>query len=196
MEVLRQPIEDGQITISRANASLTYPCSAMVVCAMNPCPCGYYGHPKRECTCSDMAAKRYLSKVSGPMLDRIDIHIEVPPVDFEKLSSNAPSESSAEIKKRVNAARKIQQERLKGTGISCNAKMTPAMTRKFCVMTPRAKDFLEQLFEKLDFSARAYDKILRVARTVADLEGVEVIDVPHISAAAQFRSLDRKFWNK
>ena len=196
MEVLRQPIEDGQITISRANASLTYPCSAMVVCAMNPCPCGYYGHPKRECTCSDMAAKRYLSKVSGPMLDRIDIHIEVPPVDFEKLSSNAPSESSAEIKKRVNAARKIQQDRLKGTGISCNAKMTPAMTRKFCVMTPRAKTFLEQLFEKLDFSARAYDKILRVARTVADLEGVEIIDVPHISAAAQFRSLDRKFWNK
>lgn len=196
MEVLRQPIEDGQITISRANASLTYPCSAMVVCAMNPCPCGYYGHPKRECTCPETAAKRYLAKVSGPMLDRIDIHIEVPPVDYEKLSSTAPSESSAEIKARVNAARKIQQQRFKGTGISCNAKMTPAMTRKYCVMTPRANDFLQKLFERLDFSARAYDKILRVARTVADLEGADEIDVSHVSRAAQFRSLDRKFWNK
>ena len=196
MEVLRQPIEDGQITISRANASLTYPCSTMVVCAMNPCPCGYYGHPKRECTCPENAAKRYLAKVSGPMLDRIDIHIEVPPVDYDKLSSNAPSETSAQIKERVNAARKIQQERFKGTGINCNAKMTPAMTREFCVLTPKANEFLQQLFERLDFSARAYDKILRVARTVADLEGAKDIDVSHVSRAAQFRSLDRKFWNK
>ncbi len=196
MEVLRQPIEDGKVTISRANASLTYPCSTMVVCAMNPCPCGFRGHPKRECTCPDGAAKRYLSRVSGPLLDRMDIHIEVPPVDFEKLSSKVPSECSADIKKRVNAARKIQQERLKGSGISCNAKMTPAMTREFCRPTPQAMIMLENVFEKLDFSARAYDKILRVARTVADLEGSPSIETSHIAQAVQFRSLDRKFWHR
>ena len=196
MEVLRQPIEDGKVTISRASASLTYPCSAMIVCAMNPCPCGFRGHPKRECTCPEGSAKRYLAKVSGPLLDRMDIHIEVPPVDFDKLSSKVPSECSADIKKRVNAARKIQQERLKGSGISCNAKMTPAMTREFCRPTPQAMVMLENVFERLDFSARAYDKILRVARTVADLEGSETIESSHIAQAVQFRSLDRKFWHK
>ncbi len=196
MEVLRQPIEDGKITISRANASFTYPCSSMVVCAMNPCPCGYYGHPKRDCTCPSGSARRYLSRVSGPMLDRIDIHIEVPPVDFEKLSSKVPSESSAEIKKRVNAARKIQQERLKGSGVSCNAKMDAAMTREFCRPTPQAMALLENVFEKLDFSARAYDKILRVARTVADLENSESIEASHIAQAVQFRSLDRNLWGR
>lgn len=196
MEVLRQPIEDGKITISRASASLTYPCSAMIVCAMNPCPCGFHGHPKRECTCPDGAAKRYLARVSGPMLDRIDIHIEVPPVDFEKLSSRVPSESSAEIRKRVNAARKIQQERLKGSGVSCNAKMDSAMTKEFCRPTPKAMALLENVFEKLDFSARAYDKILRVARTVADLENAKDVDTSHVSTAVQFRSLDRKLWRK
>lgn len=194
LEVLRQPIEDGKITISRANASFTYPCSAMVVCAMNPCPCGYYGHPSRDCTCPSGAAKRYLSRVSGPMLDRIDIHIEVPPVDFERLSSKTPSESSAEIKKRVNAARKIQQERFKGSGVSCNAKMDAAMTREFCRPTPQAMAMLENVFEKLGFSARAYDKILRVARTIADLENSASIEVSHIAQAVQFRSLDRKLW--
>ncbi len=194
MEVLRQPIEDGKVTISRANASLTYPCSTMVVCAMNPCPCGFKGHPKKECTCSDVAAKRYLAKVSGPLLDRMDIHIEVPPVDFDSLSSKVPSESSADIKKRVNAAREIQRERLAGTGITCNAKMTPEQTKKFCRPESSAMVFLENIFEKLDFSARAYDKILRVARTAADLEGSEKIEVPHIALAVQYRSLDRKFW--
>lgn len=194
MEVLRQPIEDGKVTISRANASFTYPCSAMVVCAMNPCPCGFYGHPSRPCTCPEGAAKRYIAKISGPMLDRIDIHIEVPPVDFEKLSSKEPSESSAEIRKRVNSARKIQQERLKGSGVACNAKMDPAMTREFCVMSDKAAAMIKMLFEKLDFSARAYDKILRVARTIADLDGSPIIEAPHIARAAQFRSLDRKFW--
>ncbi len=196
MEVLRQPIEDGKVTISRANASLTYPCSTMVVCAMNPCPCGFKGHPKKECTCSDISAKRYLAKVSGPLLDRMDIHIEVPPVDFESLSSKTPSESSADIKKRVNAARKIQLERLAGTGITCNAKMTPEQTKKFCRPESSAMVFLENVFEKLDFSARAYDKILRVARTAADLDGSEKIEVPHIALAVQYRSLDRKFWRR
>lgn len=196
MEVLRQPIEDGTITISRANASLTYPCSAMVVCAMNPCPCGFHGHPKRECTCPEGAAKRYLSRISGPMLDRIDIHIEVPPVEFDKLSSRQPSESSADIKKRVNAARKIQQERLKETGVSCNAKMDAALTKQFCRPTPEALAMLAEVFEKLDFSARAYDKVLRVARTVADLEGRESIEPSHIAQAVQYRSLDRKLWRR
>lgn len=196
MEVLRQPIEDGTITISRANASLTYPCSAMIVCAMNPCPCGYRGHPKRECTCPEGAAKRYLAKISGPMLDRIDIHIEVPPVDFDKLSSRVPSECSADIKKRVNAARKIQQERLKGTGVTCNAKMDAAMTKQFCRPTPEALGLLAEVFEKLDFSARAYDKVLRVARTVADLDGSESIEPMHIAQAVQYRSLDRGLWRK
>lgn len=196
MEVLRQPIEDNKITISRVNASVTYPCSAMIVCAMNPCPCGFYGHPKRKCTCPDGAAKRYLAKISGPMLDRIDIHIEVPPVDFEKLSSKTPGESSAQIKARVNAARKIQQERLRGTGIACNAKMDPAMTKKFCDPTPEAVKMLAMVFDKLDLSARAYDKILRVSRTIADLEGCEKIEESHIAQAVQFRSLDRKFWRE
>ena len=196
MEVLRQPIEDGKITISRATASLTYPCSAMIVCAMNPCPCGYYGDPKRDCTCPEGAAKRYLSKISGPMLDRIDIHIEVPPIDFEKLSSKVPSECSADIKKRVNAARKIQQVRLKGTGISCNAKMDSALTKEFCQPTPQAMIMLERVFEKLNFSARAYDKILRVARTIADLENSPNIEASHIAQAVQFRSLDRKIWRR
>ena len=196
MEVLRQPIEDSKITISRASATFTYPCSAMIVAAMNPCPCGFHGHPKRQCTCPEGAAKRYLARVSGPLLDRIDIHIEVPPVDFEKLSSKIPSECSADIRKRVNAARKIQQERLKGSGVSCNAKMTPAMTREFCRPTPQAMVMLEQVFERLDFSARAYDKILRVARTVADLEASESIEPHHIAQAVQYRSLDRKLWRK
>lgn len=196
MEVLRQPIEDSKITISRANASLTYPCSTMIVCAMNPCPCGYLGHPKRPCTYPEGAARRYLSKISGPLLDRIDIHIEVPPVDFEKLSDKLPSESSAEIKKRVNAARKIQQERLRGSGVMCNAKMDSAMTREFCTMTAGAERMLEKVFETLGFSARAYDKVLRVARTVADLQASPEIDVPHIAQAVQYRSLDRSYWRR
>ncbi len=196
MEVLRQPIEDGTVTISRAAVSLSYPCSAMIVCAMNPCPCGFSGHPTKKCTCSDGAASRYLSRVSGPLLDRIDIHVELPPVDFEKLSGQAPAESSADIRKRVNAARKIQQERLKGTGISCNAKMNSAMTRRFCSPTPQAMALLEKAFEKLGLSARAYDKILRIARTIADLEGCENVEANHISKAVQFRSLDRKVWKR
>ena len=194
MEVLRQPIEDGKITISRANASLTYPCSAMIVCAMNPCPCGYFGHPKRACTCPPGASKRYLAKVSGPLLDRIDIHIEVPPVEFEKLSGAAPGECSADIRKRVNAARKRQQERLAGSGVACNAKMTPAQTREYCHPTPGAMVLLERVFDKLDLSARAYDKVLRVARTVADLDGSDEIEENHIACAVNYRSLDRKFW--
>lgn len=196
MEVLRQPMEDGQITISRVSGTLTYPCEVMLVCAMNPCSCGFYGHPTKKCTCPKGAPAKYLAKVSGPLLDRLDIHIEVPQVDFKKLSDDTLAESSAEIKKRVNAARKIQQQRLQGTGVSCNGKMTPALTRKFCVIDDKTKNMLEKSFEALGLSARAYDKILRVARTIADLDNSADITLDHVTEAVQYRSLDRKFWRE
>lgn len=196
MEIMRQPLEDGQITISRASGTSSYPCSVMLVCAMNPCPCGYYGHPTRECTCREGAAAKYLSKVSGPLLDRIDIHIEVPPVDFDKLSDSTRGETSAQIKARVEAARKIQQERLKGTSANCNAQMNSAMTREFCKASDSAMKMLQMAFDRLGLSARAYDKILRVARTVADLDKSEIIEANHIAEAIQYRSLDRKFWTR
>ncbi|MBP3329959.1 MAG: YifB family Mg chelatase-like AAA ATPase [Clostridia bacterium] len=196
MEIMRQPIEDGVISISRAQATVTYPCSVMLVCAMNPCPCGYYGHPTRECTCQRGSAERYLNKVSGPLLDRVDIHIEVPPVDFDKLSDSERGETSQSIKERVNKARGIQQKRLAGSGISCNANMTANQTREFCKMTDDAKLMLRDVFDNLSLSARAYDKILRVARTIADLEESEIITEEHIAEAVQYRSLDRKFWGK
>ncbi len=196
MEIMRQPIEDGVISISRAQATVTYPCSVMLVCAMNPCPCGYYGHPTRECTCPKGSAERYLAKVSGPLLDRVDIHIEVPPVDFENLSKSEKGEKSADIKARVNKARRIQQERLKGTAITCNAHMTANQTREFCKLTEDAQQMLKTVFDKLSLSARAYDKILRVARTIADLEESENVNSEHVAEAVQYRSLDRKFWGK
>lgn len=194
-ETLRQPLEDGIISIARASGSVTYPSSIMLIAAMNPCPCGFYGHPTKECKCTPAAKKRYLDKLSGPILDRIDIHIEVAPVEYDQLSCKAQGETSAQIKDRVNKARKIQQERLKGTGISCNAKMTPRMTKEFCVLTDDADKLLKMSFERLGLSARAYDKILRIARTIADLDGVENIDTPQIAEALQYRSLDRKYWN-
>ncbi len=194
MEILRQPVEDGRITISRVAGTLSFPCSVMLVCAMNPCPCGYFGHPTKKCTCPKGAAARYLDKVSGPLLDRLDIHIEVPPVDFAKLSGAEECENSAAIRKRVNAARFIQQKRLEGTGAACNARMDPATTRRFCRPSAQAVVLLEKAFSSLGLSARAYDKILRVARTAADLDGSETIETEHISEAVQYRSLDRKFW--
>lgn len=196
MEILRQPMEDGKITISRAAGTLSFPCSIMLVCAMNPCPCGFYGHPTKPCTCNSGAAARYLSKVSGPVLDRLDIHVEVPPIDFKSMNDGVKSESSAQIRERVNAARRIQQKRLEGSGISCNGRMDAAQTREFCVMTESATVLLQKAFDAMGLSARAYDKMLRVARTAADLDGSDKIDVPHISEAIQYRSLDRKFWQK
>lgn len=193
LEVLRQPIEDGVISISRAAAKFQYPCSVMVICAMNPCPCGYYGHPTRMCTCSPGAAQRYLNRVSGPLIDRLDIHINVPPVDFENLSGDQKAESSAEIKKRIDKAREIQYERFEGTKITCNAKMDAASTRKYCKMTESALFILKTAFERLSLSARAYDKVLRIARTIADLDNSEVIETEHITEAIQYRSFDRSF---
>ena len=194
MEGLRQPLEDGKVTISRVAGSLTYPSSIMLVGAMNPCPCGFFGHPARECICSANAVHKYLNRISGPMLDRLDLHVEVPPVDYTSLSSERNEETSAQIRERVNKARKIQQERYKGTGVTCNARLTPALLKKFCIMSDDASAYLKLSFERLGMSARAYDRILKVARTVADLDGCEIIQKSHIFTAISFRSLDRKYW--
>lgn len=196
MEVLRQPIENGEITISRVSGTLSYPCDVMLVAAMNPCPCGYYGHPTRKCICGDKAVTRYVSKVSGPLLDRIDIHIEVPPVEFSDLTSGIPEESSAEIKKRVNKARLIQRERYKDTGIKGNSGLNAVLLNKCCPMDDKAKNLLSKAFERMGLSARAYDRILKVSRTIADLDDSEVIKSLHIAEAVQYRSLDRKYWSR
>lgn len=194
MEALRQPIEDGKVTISRVAGTLTYPSNIMLVAAMNPCPCGFFGHPTRECKCSANAVHKYLAKVSGPMLDRIDLHVEVPPVDYNDLNGDKGEETSSEIKARVNKARSIQSERYKGTGITCNAGLTPSLIRKYCILTDDAEKYLALSFERLGMSARAYDRILKVARTIADLDGCEIIEKRHIFSAISFRSLDRKYW--
>lgn len=194
LEVLRQPLEDGVVNITRVSGALSFSCSIMLVAAMNPCPCGYFGHPSRKCTCSQTTISNYLSRVSGPMLDRLDLHIEVPPVDYDSLSAKSKEESSDEIRKRVNAARKIQQQRYEGTGISCNARLNSKMLREYCSMTEQANNTLKLAFERMNLSARAYDRILKVARTIADLDGAETIDTAHVMQAVQFRSLDRKYW--
>ncbi len=195
LEILRQPLEDRKVTISRASGTVVYPASIMLIAAMNPCPCGYYGHPSGRCRCTHKQVAAYLSKISGPLLDRFDLHIEVAPVEFQDLSSEISEEPSAEIRKRVMAAREIQNERFRGTGITCNANITPDKLQKFCVINDDAKTYIGNAFDKLGLSARAYDRILKVARTVADIKGSDVIKKEHIAAAIQFRSLDRKYWN-
>lgn len=194
LEILRQPLEDRRVTIARASGTVTYPCTIMLVGAMNPCPCGYYGHPKRKCICGKNKVAGYLSKISGPLLDRFDLHIEVAPVEFADLASKGREESSADIRKRVIAARKIQEKRFKGTDITCNALITPDKLQKLCPMDEAAERILKSVFDRLGLSARAYDRILKVARTAADLDGSEVIRKQHVAQAAQFRSLDRKYW--
>lgn len=194
LEILRQPLEDRSVTISRAAGTIRYPCSIMLIAAMNPCPCGYLGHPTRPCTCGQKAAANYLNRVSGPLLDRFDLHIEAAPVTFDDLSTTKKEESSAEIRKRVVAARAIQTARYEGTGITCNARITPDKLAQFCPMTDKAKARLKAVFEKLGLSARAYDRLLKVARTSADMRGEEVIGESHIAEAVQYRTLDRKYW--
>lgn len=194
LEILRQPLEDREVTISRAAGTVRYPCSIMLIAAMNPCPCGYYGHPTRKCTCTRSAVANYLSRVSGPLLDRFDLHVEAAPVSFDDLNSDKPEETSAQIRERVAAARAIQTERFRGTQIGCNARITPDTLSRFCPLTDRAKQRLKAVFDKLGLSARAYDRLLKVARTSADLSGAEVIDEQHIMEAVQFRTLDRKYW--
>lgn len=196
LEILRQPLEDRKVTIARASGSVTYPATIMLIGAMNPCPCGYYGHPKRKCICPPKKVAGYLSRISGPLLDRFDLHIEVAPVEFEDLASSEKEESSARIRERVTAARKIQEERFRGSGITCNALITPDRLQELCPMDDGASALMKSVFDKLGLSARAYDRILKVARTIADLNGCEVISKQHVAAAAQYRSLDRKYWSE
>lgn len=195
LEVMRQPLEDGKVTIARVNATLTYPSNTMLIGAMNPCKCGYYGDSSRECTCSESQRSQYLAKISGPLLDRIDLHVEVPAVKYNELSSRGSGETSATIRARVEAARKIQQERFKDyDGIYSNSQMTPKMVDKFCCLGEQESAILKSAFENLGLSARAHNRILKVARTIADLSGSEDITVNHLAEAIQYRSLDRKYW--
>ncbi len=196
MEILRQPIEDGVITVSRASGKATYPCSAIVVAAMNPCPCGYFGHPTKPCVCTPQQVTRYLSKISGPLLDRFDLHIEVPPVEFEELAAPEKAESSADIRARVERARTLQNERYRGTKITCNAKLTSDLLSEICPLEDSARELIRRAFEAFSLSARAYDRILKVSRTIADLDGSEVICRRHAAEAVQYRALDRKYWTR
>lgn len=197
LEVLRQPMEERRITISRAKQTIEYPASFMLIAAMNPCPCGYYNHPTIECTCPAGAARRYMNKVSGPLMDRIDLHIEVTPVPVTDLGNMSPAESSSEIRKRVMAARAIQTERFKGNpGVHCNAQMTSKLTRQHCVLTEECRKIMEQAMERLGLSARAYDRILRVSRTIADLDNSADIQPIHLQEAITYRSLDRDSWGR
>ncbi len=194
LEVLREPLEDKSITISRINASLTYPCNFMLVASMNPCPCGFYGSKEKECTCLPDAITRYINKISGPLLDRIDIQIEVNQVNYNKIKEEKATESSKEIKNRVNKARKIQQERYKEYGIYSNSELTPKLINKYCKIDNKTSKILEDAFNKLGFSARAYNRILKVARTIADLDEKENIELQHVAEAIQYRNLDKKYW--
>lgn len=192
LEVLRGPLEDGEITISRVNATLTYPCKFMLVASMNPCPCGYYGSDK-ECNCSNEAIKKYIGKISGPLLDRIDIQVEVSSVKYENLKSINNEESSDEIRARVEKTRKIQVERYKKYNIFSNSELTPKLIEKYCKLNNECKEVFEKAFEKLGLSARAYGRILKVARTIADMENSEEIQKKHLLEAIQYRSLDKKY---
>jgi len=195
LEVLRQPLENGNVTISRAAASVTFPCRFMLVAAMNPCPCGHYGDPKRECRCTETKIQNYRNKISGPLLDRIDIHVEVPAINYRELTSLGRGEPSADIRRRVLAGRKVQQERFKAEKrLHNNADMGPKQIRKYCQPRQDAQELLRTAITELNFSARAYDRILKVARTIADLAGSEDIGPEHVSEAIQYRSLDRRLW--
>ena len=196
MEVLRQPMEDGRVTISRVGGSTSYPCRFMLVAAMNPCPCGYFGHPTHPCLCHPHAVERYLGKVSGPLLDRIDLHIEVPAVPFEELSSTKQEEPSAAIRERVNAARERQRQRFEGKPYHCNADIPAGELQEMCPTTQAASQLLQRAFERFGFSARTYGRVVKVARTIADLDGSDQIDTSHVAEAVQYRTLDRKYWLK
>ena len=195
LEVLRQPLEDRTITISRAKYNIQYPCSFMFVASMNPCPCGYYGDPTHHCVCTPSQIQRYMNKISGPLLDRIDIHCEIQAVPFAELSKMQPGEPSAKIRERVINARKIQEERFKGhKGIHCNAQMTEKMLHEYAEPDAQSLDMLRMAMERLKLSARAYSRILKVARTIADLEGSEKVQTQHIAEAIGYRNLDRGDW--
>lgn len=195
LEILRQPLEDREITISRAKMSVRFPANFMLVAAMNPCPCGYYNHPDRACVCREGEVQKYLNKISGPLMDRIDLHVEVLPVPYNELSDTRRGESSADIRQRVIKARKIQENRFQShPGIFANAQMTPQLLQQFCVLDQRSQDSLRNAMHRLGLSARAYDRILKVARTIADLEGTPNIQFEHLAEAINYRSLDRDNW--
>lgn len=195
LEAMRQPLEDGEITITRTSGSVTYPCSVMLVASMNPCPCGFYGDSTRECSCSQNQIIKYMSKISGPLLDRIDLHIEVPAVKYDELEAKAPGESSSAIRERVERARQLQRERYKGSGVFSNSQLTQELMEKYCRLNSEASALLRDAFETLGLSARAHNRILKVARTIADLAGEESIGLEHIAEAIQYRALDKKFFN-
>ncbi len=195
LEVMRQPLEERTVSISRARWAVEFPANFMIIASMNPCPCGYYNHPEKDCTCPPGSVGKYLSKISGPLLDRIDLHVEVTPVNFEQLSSTRKSEPSAQIRERVIKARDIQTERFKeNPGVYCNAMMSSEMVRHVCVLSEAGKMLLKTAMNKLQLSARAFDRILRVSRTIADLAGSEEIKIEHLAEAIQYRSLDRENW--
>jgi magnesium chelatase family protein len=195
LEVMRQPLEDRVVSISRAKFSVDYPASFMLVASMNPCPCGFYNHPEKECVCSPGVVQKYLNKISGPLLDRIDLHVEVTPVPFSELSRQQGNEKSEEIRKRVIAARLIQNERFKSDKeIHCNAQMRSKDLKTYCGLNDAGSTLLKNAMEKLGLSARAYDRILKVSRTIADLDNSENIETHHLAEAIQYRSLDRENW--
>lgn len=192
LEILRQPLEERKITLNRSAITLTYPCEFLLVAALNPCPCGYYGSSGQQCSCTPYQRKNYLNKISGPILDRIDIHLEIPRLEAEELTNYQRGESSAEIKKRVIAARELQLQRFKGKNINYNSGMDSAVLEEFCKLTPEASDMLEGAINNLNLSARAYDRILKLSRTIADLANSKIITVNHLAEAIQYRSLDRR----
>ena len=190
LDLMRQPLEDGKVTISRVVGAITYPAEFMMVCAMNPCKCGWYGDPSGRCKCSEMSVENYRSRISGPMLDRIDIVVEVPSVHFEDLRSRAEAEPSASVKERVNAARAIQNRRFGAGSSMCNARMGPEEMRKFCQLDDECAGLMKDAFETMGLTARSYDRILKVARTVADMDGSEEIQPQHIAEAIQYRAVN------
>ena len=195
LEVMRQPMEERRVTISRAKVSIDYPANFMLVASMNPCPCGYYNHPEKECVCGPGIVQRYLSKVSGPLLDRIDLHVEVVPVSFDQMTALRKNETSAEIRERVVKARELQSERFKEQkNVYCNAMMPSNMVKEVCVINEAGRVLLKTAMERLGLSARAYDRILKVSRTIADLAGSADIKIEHLAEAIQYRSLDREGW--
>ena len=196
LEVLRQPLEDKKITVSRARYSVEYPANFSLVASMNPCPCGYYNHPTKECTCPPSAVHRYMSRISGPLLDRIDLHIEVTPVPLSEMMSERVEESSEAVRERVIRARRIQSARFSGLGIHTNSMMNSKMLREYCPLDERSRTLLERAMAQLNLSARAHDRIIKVARTIADLAGEEQISVTHISEAITYRTLDRESWGR
>lgn len=195
LEVMRQPLEDRCVTISRAKFSVDYPAGFMLIAAMNPCPCGYYNHPEKECVCGPGIVQRYLNKISGPLLDRIDLHVEVTPVSFDELTNDVPTEGSREIRKRVEFTRKLQQQRFGNKNcIHCNAQMSQNDIKNYCKINAESNEMLKKAMDRMGLSARAYDRILKVARTIADIDQSEKIRPQDIAEAIQFRSLDKEGW--